>query len=37
MDEELTNLVQYEKAYQASSQVINVLDNLLNSVIGMIK
>jgi len=37
MDEELTNLMQYQKAYQASTQIMNVLDNLLQSVIGMIK
>ena len=37
MDEELTNLVQYQKAFQASSQVINVLDSLIDSVLGMVK
>ena len=34
MDEELTNLMQYERAYQASSKIINVLDSLLNTVVN---
>ena len=37
-DEELTNLMQYQRAYQASSQVVSVIDSLLNTVVnGMLQ
>lgn len=37
-DEELTSLMQYQRAFQASSRVVNVLDNLLDVVVnGLMK
>jgi flagellar hook-associated protein 1 FlgK len=33
MDQELTNVMSYERAYQASSQVISVVDTLLDTVV----
>lgn len=33
-DEELTNLMQYQRAFQASSKVINIIDNLLDVVVN---
>jgi flagellar hook-associated protein 1 FlgK len=33
LDEETTNLMMYQKAYQASSQFINIIDGLLNNLI----
>ena len=37
-DEELTDLMKYQRAFQASSQVINIVDNLLDVVVnGLIR
>ncbi len=36
LDEELTNLMQYQRAYQASAQVISAADNFLTTVLNMI-
>ena len=33
-DEELTDLMKYQRAYQASSRVINIIDNLLDVVVN---
>ncbi len=35
LDEETTNLMMYQKAYQASSQFINIVDGLLDNLIQM--
>ncbi len=34
LDEEMTNLMQYQRAYQASSRVITIIDGLLDNVIN---
>ncbi len=37
LDQELTSVMAYERAYQASSQVVSIVDSLLNTVItGML-
>jgi flagellar hook-associated protein 1 FlgK len=36
-DEETTNLIQYQRAYQASSEVINVVNTLFQSVLDMVQ
>jgi flagellar hook-associated protein 1 FlgK len=36
MDQEMSNLVQYQRAYQASSEVFNILDQLLGTVINQL-
>lgn len=36
-DEETTNLIQYQRAYQASSQVINVVNTMFQSILDMVK
>lgn len=36
LDDELTNLLQYERAYQAAARVINTMDNLTNTLITTI-
>jgi flagellar hook-associated protein 1 FlgK len=37
-DEELTNLMKYQRGFQASARVINVIDNLLDLVVnGLVK
>ena len=36
LDEEMSNLVQYQRAYQASSHVFNVIDDLLNTVVNQL-
>jgi flagellar hook-associated protein 1 FlgK len=38
MDEELTDLMKYQRGYQASARVLTVIDNLLDTVVnGLIK
>lgn len=34
MDEELTNMVQYQKAFQASSRVFNILSEMLDTIVN---
>jgi len=36
MDEEMSNLVQYQRAYEASSEVFNILNQLLGTVINQL-
>lgn len=36
LDEETTNLLQYQKAYQASSKVISVINTMMDDVLAMI-
>ncbi len=36
LDEELTNLMQYQRAYQASAQLISTADNFLTTVLNMV-
>jgi flagellar hook-associated protein 1 FlgK len=33
LDEEMTNLIQYQQAYQASARVMNAMDSVLNTLI----
>ena len=35
MDEELTNLMKYQTAYQASAKVITTIDQMINTLLGM--
>jgi flagellar hook-associated protein 1 FlgK len=35
MDEELANMMQYQKAYEASARFINTVDNMMETVINM--
>lgn len=35
MDEEMTNLLQYQKAYQASAELISTINSMLQTVINM--
>jgi flagellar hook-associated protein 1 FlgK len=35
LDEEMTNLIQYQRAYQASARVLNVVDSLIQTVLGL--
>jgi flagellar hook-associated protein 1 len=37
MDEEMTDLVKFQRAYQASAQVVNVVDELLETVLNMVR
>jgi flagellar hook-associated protein 1 FlgK len=34
LDEELTNMLQYQRSYQAAARVINVMDNVLDTIIN---
>ena len=36
-DEEATKLVQYQQAYDATSKLINVIDDLTQAVLGIIQ
>jgi flagellar hook-associated protein 1 FlgK len=36
LDEEATNLIKYQRAFQASSRVIGVVDELMQSLINMV-
>jgi flagellar hook-associated protein 1 FlgK len=35
LDEELTNLISFQRAYQASARLITTADELLQTVIGL--
>lgn len=37
LDEEMTDLIKYQKAYQASAQMVNVINEMLDTVINMIR
>ncbi len=36
-DEEAVNLVQFQRAYEANSQVVKIMDELIQSVLGMLR
>ena len=36
LDEEMSNLIQYQQAYQASARVMNTIDNTINSLISTV-
>ncbi|HTU97907.1 MAG TPA: flagellar hook-associated protein FlgK [Solirubrobacteraceae bacterium] len=36
LDEEMTNLIQYQQAYQASARVMNTIDDALNTLINTV-
>ena len=35
IDEEMTNLMQYQKAYEASAQIITAVNEMMQTVINM--
>ena len=35
IDEEMTNLTVYQRAYEASAKMINIIDELLTTLINM--
>ncbi|MCP4679839.1 MAG: flagellar hook-associated protein FlgK [Deltaproteobacteria bacterium] len=35
LDEEMTNLIQYQRAYQASARVLSVIDNMIENIIQL--
>jgi flagellar hook-associated protein 1 FlgK len=35
LDEEMTNLTKFQRAYQASARVINTIDTLFDSVLSL--
>jgi flagellar hook-associated protein 1 FlgK len=37
LDEETADLLRFQKAYQANAKVISVIDEMLNSVIAMVR
>ena len=37
IDEEMTNLTQYQQAYQAASEVVTVVNELMQSLITMVQ
>ncbi len=37
LDEEMTDLLKYQRAYQASAQLVNTINNMLETVIGMVR
>lgn len=37
IDEEMTDLIKYQKAYQASAQLVNVVNTLLDTVLSMLR
>ena len=37
IDEEATNMVKYQQAYEASAKMIKTADEMFDSVLGMIK
>lgn len=36
LDEEMTNLIQYQQAYQASARVMNTIDSMMNTLISTV-
>jgi flagellar hook-associated protein 1 len=36
LDEEMTDLMKFQRAYQASARVINVVDDMLETVLGLV-
>ena len=36
LDEEMTNLITYQQAYQASARVMNAIDSTLNTLINQV-
>ena len=36
LDEEMTNLIQYQQAYQASARVMNAIDQTLSTLINQV-
>jgi flagellar hook-associated protein 1 FlgK len=36
VDEEMTNLMTYQQAYQASAQLVSTLNTMLTDTIGMV-
>ena len=36
-DEEAVNLVQFQRAYEANSQVVKIMDELIQSVLNMLR
>jgi flagellar hook-associated protein 1 FlgK len=37
LDEETSDLMRFQKAYQANAKVISVIDEMLSSLIGMVR
>ncbi len=37
LDEELTNLIKYQRSYQASAKLITTATDMMDTVIGMIR
>jgi flagellar hook-associated protein 1 FlgK len=37
IDEEMSNMIQFQHAYQANAKVISTLSNLLDVVIGLVQ
>jgi flagellar hook-associated protein 1 FlgK len=35
LDEEMTSLMQFQKAYQASAELISTINNMLQTIISM--
>ncbi len=35
LDEEMTNLIQYQRAYQASARVLNTVDSIIQTILGL--
>ena len=35
LDEEMTNLIQYQRAYQASARVLSVIDDMIGDIIKL--
>jgi flagellar hook-associated protein 1 FlgK len=35
IDEEMTNLITYQKAYQASAKIVTTVDEMLDTILGM--
>ena len=36
IDEEMTNMIQFQRAFEASSKIITVVDELLTTVVNLI-
>jgi flagellar hook-associated protein 1 FlgK len=37
LDEELAEMLQYQRSYQAASKVITIIDDMLSTLIGMVR